>query len=109
MSFQWQIKSDRLDRLHERRPAPRITEDDQFGRPQCQSCFCRTSRVIDSGTFIPLAWISVAKRSIVSFGPKRLGMVVRPSVLLGESDAGINQPGEKITIDHEATPFCIVI
>src|SRR5215472_12633079 len=62
-----------------------------------------------ANTFNPCAWISVSNRPIVSLGPKRLGMVVRPSVLLGESDAGINQPGEKITIDHEAPPFGIVI
>jgi hypothetical protein len=31
--------------------------------------------------------------------------VVQPSVLSHYSDAGMNQSGEKITIDHEAPPF----
>src|SRR5262245_4689907 len=59
--------------------------------------------------FIPCARISVSNRSIVSFGPKRLGIVVNPSALTNELDAGINQPREEIAIDHEPAPFRIVV
>ena len=57
----------------------------------------------------PFERISARSRSIVSFGSKLLGMVVRPSTMRNESDAGINQPGKKIAVDDEAAPFCVVV
>src|SRR5262252_8455868 len=62
-----------------------------------------------ANTFNPCARISAFNRSIVSFGPKRLGIVVKPSALTSESEAGINQLGEKVAVDYEPAPLRVVV
>jgi hypothetical protein len=54
---------------------------------------------------MPVALISATKQSIVSFGPNLLWMLVNPSMILNESDAGIHQSGKEIPVDNEAAHF----
>jgi hypothetical protein len=62
-----------------------------------------------ANTLRPLAWIWASTRSIVAFGPELLWTLVSPSMLPGELDTHINQLREKIPIDDELAPFCVVV
>ena len=81
--LQRQIDSGRLHRLHERRAASRVTEDQDFGWPKRQPGFRGPCGVVDARKYgQAFALTAVSSLLIVSVGPYALRRVINPSAAI---------------------------